>query len=54
MSITTDWGTIGLSCFNLDEECLGSDGIVHWDLMNPNPRDHHYHKGHYVRLTVLF
>ena len=37
---------------NLDAECLGPDGIVRPYYMNPNPLDHHYHKGRYVRLMA--
>jgi len=42
----------GIDYLNLDADCLGPDGIVRADLMNPNPLDHHYHKGRYVRLVA--
>jgi hypothetical protein len=35
---------------NLDSDCLGENGLVHPDFLHPNPLNHHYHKGRYVRL----
>jgi hypothetical protein len=40
----------GMGYLNLDDDCLGEDGIVRPDFMHANPNDHHYHRGRYVRL----
>jgi hypothetical protein len=35
---------------NLDEECMGENGIVDSFYMHPNPIDHHYHPRRYIAL----
>ena len=35
---------------NLDQQCIGKDGIVDQYYMHPNPLDHHFHPRRYVAL----
>jgi hypothetical protein len=36
----------------LDNESLGSDGLVRKELLNPNPNNHHYNKNRYAVLII--
>jgi hypothetical protein len=42
----------GMGHLNLDQECLGENGIVKDFYMHPNRNDHHYHKGRYAALLA--
>jgi len=44
--------TRGVSCLLLDAASLGPDGLVRSDLLNPDPRDHHYAPERYAALIA--
>ncbi len=43
---------LGVSHLLLDAASLGPDGLVRPDLLNPDPRDHHYAPGRYAALIA--
>lgn len=42
----------GHSYISLDKESLGDNGLVKSSLLNPDPKDHHYHKRTYSYLLA--
>jgi hypothetical protein len=45
-------GQQGIRYIMLDDACLGEDGVVRRELLNRDPKDHHYDPDTYARLLI--